>query len=67
MEYALPFWWDLTIYCTVMISIMSWEGHHSKPITETGQTNQWSTTSLNELQSLLVKEMLRRTAVTDEL
>jgi hypothetical protein len=46
--------YHLTIYHIVMISIMSWKEHHSKPVTETGQRNRWLTTSRNGLLSLLV-------------
>ena len=31
-----------TIYRTAMISMMSWEEHHSKHVTKTGQRTHWS-------------------------
>ena len=49
-----------------MTSIMSWEQHHSKPITKIGRGTQWSKTSRNGLPSLSVRsDFPRRKALTD--
>ena len=49
-----------------MTSIMSWEQHHSKPVTKIGRGTQWSKTSRNGLPSLSVRsDFPRRKALTD--
>ena len=54
-KYRVMSSYHLTVYHIAMISIMSWEEHHSKTVMQRGRTTQWSKTSQNGLPSLSVR------------